>query len=428
MNNGEIVFDYGDNSSIYSDAFEWAIEFPELLSEKGVFTGFDCIIGNPPYGLLNKKQNQNTSISVSPELLEYYKNCKSYDWARGGVLNIYRMFICRCFSLLKNDGHCCLIFPLAFMGDATNAKIRQFVMENTQIDYIEAFPERDNESKRVFKEVKMSVCILGVTKRKVSSSYKFGVRIHNDKFVDDNNEAMYISYDDVKTIDNTNLTIPLIRQHELPIFLKMTNGCTRMGELSKCYTGEVDISLDSKFITESSSDHVMLRGAQVQKYFITNEISQGNILYLKADEYMSANKGTRSQHHNSRRIVMQGITGINEKWRLKMTMAQSPYFCANSVNYLMPDKTDDFDYFILGLLNSRLLNWYFAKSSTNSNVNGYEIDGLPIKLGDLEQSTRIIQLVKDLLQERNEAKASEIDEIVYSIYGITEYEIPIIES
>ena len=48
------------------------------------------------------------------------------------------------------------------MGDATNSKIRQFVMENTQVDFIEAFPERDIESKRVFKEVKMSVCILGV--------------------------------------------------------------------------------------------------------------------------------------------------------------------------------------------------------------------------------------------------------------------------
>lgn len=70
----------------------------------------------------------------------------------------------RCFSLLKNDGHCCLIFPLAFMGDATDSKIRQFVMENTQVDFIEAFPERDIESKRVFKEVKMSVCILGATK------------------------------------------------------------------------------------------------------------------------------------------------------------------------------------------------------------------------------------------------------------------------
>ena len=425
--NMEIVFDYGSDSSIYRDAFEWAIEFPELLDEKGVFTGFDCIIGNPPYGLLNKKQNQNTSISVEPELLDYYKTSKVYEWAKGGVLNIYRMFICRCFSLLKNDGHCCLIFPLAFMGDATNSKIRQFVMENTQVDFIEAFPERDIESKRVFKEVKMSVCILGATKRKVPSSYKFSVRIHRDKYVDDNNEAMFISYDEIKAIDNKYLSIPLIRQHELSIFLKMTNECKRMSEISKCYTGEIDISLHSEFITNSSSDHSMLRGAQVQKYYITNDISQGDILFLKADGYLDKNKGEKSQHHNRRRIVMQGITGVNEKWRLKMTMAQPPYFCANSVNYLIPDMTDDFDYFILGILNSKLLNWYFAKLSTNSNVNGYEIDGLPIKMGTVEQRNEIIQLVGELLQSYDEIKVKEIDDIVYQIYGITEYEKPIIE-
>ena len=186
----EIIFDYGENNSIYQDAFEWAIELPELLNAKGVFEGFDCIIGNPPYGLLNKKQNQNTSISVSSDLLDYYKNNTAYEWARGGVLNIYRMFICRCFSLLKAGGHCGLIFPIAFLGDFTNTKIRQYVMENTKIDFIEVFPERDNESKRVFKEVKMSVCILGATKQKMDSSYKFGVRIHYDKYVDENNETM----------------------------------------------------------------------------------------------------------------------------------------------------------------------------------------------------------------------------------------------
>ena len=260
-----------------------------------------------------------------------------------------------------------------------------------------------------------------------SDSYKFSVRIHRDKYVDDNNEAMFISYDEIKAIDNKYLSIPLIRQHELSIFLKMTNECKRMSEISKCYTGEIDISLHSEFITNSSSDHSMLRGAQVQKYYITNDISQGDILFLKADGYLDKNKGEKSQHHNRRRIVMQGITGVNEKWRLKMTMAQPPYFCANSVNYLIPDMTDDFDYFILGILNSKLLNWYFAKLSTNSNVNGYEIDGLPIKMGTVEQRNEIIQLVGELLQSYDEIKVKEIDDIVYQIYGITEYEKPIIE-
>ena len=302
-------------------------------------------------------------------------------------------------------------------------------MENTKVDFIEAFPERDNENKRVFKEVKMSVCILGATKRRMNAEYKFPVRIHSDNFVDVNNEAMLISYKDVKNIDETYKAIPLIKKYELPIFLKMTDGCKRMSSFSKCYTGEVDISLDKKFITTSKSDSAMLRGAQVQKYYITNDISQGDILFLKEAGYLEKNTGVRSRHHETRRIVMQGITGINEKWRLKMTMAYPPYFCANSVNYLRPSTKGEFDYFILGILNSKLLNWYFAKLSTNSNVNGYEIDGLPIKLGTNEQQIRIKKLVHELLDSpnNNDDKLKEIDEIVYAIYGISENEIPVIE-
>lgn len=34
---------------LYADAFEWRFEFPALIDENGFFTGFDVIIGNPPY-------------------------------------------------------------------------------------------------------------------------------------------------------------------------------------------------------------------------------------------------------------------------------------------------------------------------------------------------------------------------------------------
>lgn len=39
-----------ENSKIYENAFEWRFEFPALLDDIGTFTGFDVIIGNPPFG------------------------------------------------------------------------------------------------------------------------------------------------------------------------------------------------------------------------------------------------------------------------------------------------------------------------------------------------------------------------------------------
>jgi len=37
------------NNKIYENAFEWRFEFPEVLNDEGDFTGFDIVIGNPPY-------------------------------------------------------------------------------------------------------------------------------------------------------------------------------------------------------------------------------------------------------------------------------------------------------------------------------------------------------------------------------------------
>ncbi len=65
--------------------------------------------------------------------------------------------------------------------------------------------------------------------------------------------------------------------------------------------------------------------------------------------------------------------------------------------------------------------------STNSNVNGYEIDSLPIRLGNEEQQLRIKELVSLLLDKQDEGYMKEIDEIIYDIYNISEYEIPMIE-
>ncbi len=41
--------DLQDENERYANALEWRFEFPEVLDDEGDFSGFDCIIGNPPY-------------------------------------------------------------------------------------------------------------------------------------------------------------------------------------------------------------------------------------------------------------------------------------------------------------------------------------------------------------------------------------------
>ena len=105
-------------------------------------------------------------------------------------------------------------------------------------------------------------------------------------------------------------------------------------------------------------------------------------------------------------------------------------FCANSVNYLLVNQ--DIEYF-LALCNSKVINWFFKKLSTNSNVNGYEIDNLPILIADESQKIQIKQIVEKIINitsidVEKELLEKQLNSIIYGIYGITEEEIRVIEA
>ena len=60
------------------NALEWMIEFPEVLDEDGVFTGFDVIIGNPPYISLERLKDDSITYSLMQRKNENNIEEKSY--------------------------------------------------------------------------------------------------------------------------------------------------------------------------------------------------------------------------------------------------------------------------------------------------------------------------------------------------------------
>ena len=111
-----------------------------------------------------------------------------------------------------------------------------------------------------------------------------------------------------------------------------------------------------------------------------------------------------------------------EKKRKNMNTVIFNYF-ANSVNYIQFTQNTVPDLYLLALLNSSVLNFYFSKFSTNSNVNGYEVDALPIAIATPEQQRSIIALVNRILTLKQADPAaditaleSELDKLVVELY------------
>lgn len=398
--------------------FLWHTWFSDVFANGG----FDIVIGNPPYFLY-----QESHVGEIKDL-----RCdKDYTIAFGGKLNAYKLFIANAVKkLLSTNGINCFIFQNSFLGDRQATNLRKYILENDKILKIDSFPERDSKKKRVFESVKMSVCISLIQNTKVDSDYVFPVYVWDDKYKSSGLNTSF-SLNDITAIDSVDYTIPRLRPEYKTTVIKLL----RKKEVSiKCIEGELNVTFHKKFFGSNISNPIILKGASIQRYYYTHQMSQGQIDYLEEDKYFLEYGTTdKSAHHKYERIAMQGMTGANDKIRLVMSIVPQGYYLANSCNYILPSKSIDL-YCLLGILNSKVINWFFRCFSTNSNVNGYEVDNFPIPQLNSNTQTKISELVHKVIaakRSNNSADTSvfekQIDEVVYQAYELSNDDIRIIE-
>lgn len=107
------------NTIDFSNSLEWMFEFPEVLDEKGRFTGFDAIIGNPPYVQLQSMGEMSDVYSKR----DYSCYNKSAD--------LYCLFVERAYSLLKKNGYFSFIMPNKWMLVDYGKELRQFMSQTS---------------------------------------------------------------------------------------------------------------------------------------------------------------------------------------------------------------------------------------------------------------------------------------------------------
>jgi len=372
----------------------------------GLKDGFDIVIGNPPY-------NEIRDLSKSQQI--ELKQSKYYEYAKGGRINLYQFFYPLGIDIATKSGIITMITQNSILAEDSAFKNRELIFDLCNIDKIDSFPERDNVSKRVFETVKMSVAILFLRKEQnVQNDSQFLLKIHKDRYLNDYSR-FFISKNEIRLIYPNNLIIPLANKETYPILLKINN------IKQKCFlrssAGEIDMTKYKPYF-KFKGQYRVITGAQVQRYFITDCPSQGHVMYLdKKDISLTPQRMLEMQ---TKRIAFQRITGVDSRIRIIASIIEENTLCANSTNTIY--KVDDNLSLIvtLGILNCKLINFYFKQTSTNTNVTTSEINRIPIPIISNEQQKPIISLVNQILylKTKNNFPVSDIvsNEIIASYF------------
>ncbi|RVY40993.1 DUF7149 domain-containing protein [Helicobacter pylori] len=397
-----------------SKAFEWRFEFPEVLDDEGDFLGFDCIIGNPPY--MQVKKGLYSSI--------FYPFSERKDI---GKQNTYKVFIELGFNLTKQKGLISLITQSSIMCDCSAQFTRELLLKYCQIHYFVEF----NKKQKLFSNVIQGVCILEFLKDKPNKEHAFKIAINNTQI-----QMNQIQYEQIKQDEILKFfplyEIPLIKSGEMEIIRKIkTDKISLRDLLEKSLQGNINTIHLKDIQDQKETNGRIYKGANCHRYFLDTQY-----LFAK-DNQITQEIFEKNYYQNI--IVTQNITGTSDAYRIHANLIEVKnqemlFLDTCNLSYC---KEREHAKFLVGLLNSRLLDWLFRKTSTNNHVNLYELETLPIPQitkSNKPTADKIIALVDKILKSKEkDPKANtqklekEIDALVYRLYNLTDEEIKIIE-
>jgi type I restriction-modification system DNA methylase subunit len=472
------------------NAFDWDREFPEIM-QRG---GFDAVIGNPPYVRIQ------TLKEWAPEEVKYYK--KKYSVASKGNYDIYLVFVERGLNLIKSSGLFGYILPHKFFTAAYGEPLRKLISDGKYLRQIVHFGHQ-----QVFKGATTYTCLLFLQKKRNASflliqvknidlwrtsniaikgeitSEQYGLKDWN--FVIGPEQSVFKKLQKMEPILKT-LSHTFVGTQTSAEDVFVLEQCKIDGQYihgwSKIENRELKIELDAiKWFVKGRhirryepllTDYALICPYEINdndfRLFSESEMKSKFPLTF---EYLSRHKKYLSEREKGKflgkewwafgypksMILFQKSKIVCPFYHIisAYTYDNRGYFFKTGYGILINDSNYSYPY-ILGLLNSRLLFWYYQKICTVMR-EGYShymtqyIEQIPICTinfsdpADKARHDKVVILVelmltlhkqraevktdhdKNLIERQIEATDKQIDALVYVLYGLTDDEIRMIE-
>ncbi|GHR85982.1 type II restriction endonuclease Eco57I subunit R [Helicobacter pylori] len=461
----------------YQNAFEWRFEFPEVLNDEGDFSGFDCIIGNPPY------IRQEHIREIKPLLQKQYPDFYN------STANIYTYFFALSYHLLKEKGFSAFITSNKYARAKYGAKLREWLLKKTTIvSYMEL------NALKVFESATVDTSIMNFIKQTPpkESLFKYYEPTPDDKNDLKNARSLPMKQNALSTesfiFANTSLLdlrdkiesigAPL-KDWDISINYGIKTGANeafiiptekRDAILNACKTQE------ERDRTEALIKPI-LRGKDIKKYsyewagewvinthngYTSNlkfkippiDIEKYPAIKVHLDSHWDtiatrSDQGDTPYHLRNcayledfeKEKIVYGEIVQEPRFYLDNGECELGYFYAEATSFIL---TGEHLHYLLGMLHSKLITFAFKTFYAGGGLgeSGYRykkafIERLPIpKITPQNQKLahKITDCAKAILEAKEkDPKANtqklekEIDALVYQLYNLTDEEIKIIE-
>lgn len=383
----------------------------------GLTSGFDIVIGNPPYITYKGKEVVDISDAEVKQLISLYPNSAEYK------VNSYALFTENGVKLLKKGGTLSFIIPSTILQNEYLKKIRKYLVTKYHISQIVSF------ANKVFEAVTDSI-ILNVINQHSKKLDTIAIR---------KSDLDFSNLDDLKTYHQQNWDD---EPNDYVINLKTTEDEDII--ISK-------IELNSEFVDDYLEVYVGIVANGIKKFLSSSKVNSNYKKYLQGKhidnfaiypDKLFINFIKEELHSNTDETVYlqkEKILVRKTGNRLIAVIDDEKYFTDQSIYNLYPKRGKTVNLKIItALLNSPMLEYYFNKKMiTNPDVfpyiKGIHLKKLPIKLPkDKTLENKIESLVIKIIEgKRNETDVTklkqQLNHLVYKIYELTEDEINTIE-
>jgi hypothetical protein len=374
----------------------------------GINTGFDIVIGNPPYvdyRQIPENITKNKSLPIN------FKSNRP---------NLYMYFIEKGDQLLNNRGFLYYINPNQFLSTDSGFELRKYLISNRNIQFV-----IDVSYINVFAEAATYPVIWAFGKNG-SKNIRINRCLDLNKLSDTTFE---IAQNDLLLSENK--IIPTSATYFL--LEKIENVCKqRLNHIVKLKWGTSATGYGKLKIKKSNYDNLSENGKQKYRPILqTADTKKYYIDWQREFIPTSIYSNAIIQEFNKPKIVVGRVTK-----KIQACLDFDNHYVGKAT--VITDSKIDLK-LLLCLLNSEFVNrWYFLKYETTHMAGGYlrfdipYLEQIPIPSVSAAQQQPLISLVEQILSLKKENKPTEalekeIDRLVYELYGLSEEEIGIIE-